>query len=347
MARTTPHLCILTLILMACGPTTPPSSVSTFAGSGTGGTADGQGAAAQFNNPVNVVTDEKGNLYIADFYDNEPGRIRKITPSGLVSTYPVINTFIRPFGLAYHSGILYITTDKTTTNTNPSSLWKLEVSKNVAPALVKDGLIDGGRNRGMVAVSSTQLVVSDRVHHTLSTINLSGETPVVTALAGMSDTSGTADGTGDQARFNTPYGLALLNTDVIVADSANHCIRKVKLTGEVSTVAGTCGTAGFKDAIGTQALFNNPQDVATDSKGNIYVTDNQNQRIRKISINQMVTTIAGSGNKGFKDGPALDALFFAQEGIEVSADGRSLFIADGNGGNESEPFRRIRQMPLP
>src|SRR6266853_6617075 len=95
---------------------------------------------------------------------------------------------------------------------------------------------------------------------------------------------GNVDGVGAAARFNTPFGVATDSAgNVYVADSGNNTIRKITPAGVVTTLAGTPGVTGSIDGTGAAASFNFPSDVATDSAGNVYVADYNNNTIRKIT----------------------------------------------------------------
>jgi prepilin-type N-terminal cleavage/methylation domain-containing protein len=157
---------------------------------------------------------------------------------------------------------------------------------------------------------------------------------VVSTLAGS--TSGFADGTGAAAQFRLPYGVAVdTSGTAYVADYNNHRIRKISPAGVVSTLAGS-GTAGFSDGTGTAAQFNRPYGVAVDSSGTVYVADNGNQSIRKITPAGVVSTLAGSGTAGFSDGTGTAAQFDTPLGVAVDASG-TVYVADGNN-------RRIRKI---
>jgi len=117
----------------------------------------------------------------------------------------------------------------------------------------------------------------------------------VTTLAGNTFVQGFADGSGTNARFNNPYGVAVDGAgNVYVADVDNHRIRKITPAGAVTTLAGD-GTSGSLDGTGTAAQFNRPLGVAVDGAGNVYVADTSNHRIRKITPAGAVTTLAGDG----------------------------------------------------
>jgi hypothetical protein len=144
------------------------------------------------------------------------------------------------------------------------------------------------------------------------------------------------DGIGTQARFNNVHGVAIDNMgNLYVADKDNHSIRKVEQDGKVSTIAGT-GIGGLKDGLASQAQFLNPMGVTVDHLGNIYVADTLNHRIRKITSNGQVTTVAGSGSAGtgqggFNDGFANQARFDSPSDVVVDRAG-NLYVADsGNG----------------
>jgi sugar lactone lactonase YvrE len=154
----------------------------------------------------------------------------------------------------------------------------------------------------------------------------------VSTLAGSAE-SGDVDGQGAVARFNWPFGIALdKDGNLYVADTFNHKIRKITPDGTVSTLAGS--TQGFKDGIGTNAQFGSPLDVATDGKGNVYVTDGNH--IRKVTSDGQVSTVAGSSTPGYLDGTTANARFNELTGIVIDAAG-NLFVCD----QENYVVRRI------
>lgn len=337
----------LSLLLTACqGSTTgfaarDPVTVATLAGSAVDGTGDGQGELAQFHNPVNVAVDSNGSVFVADFSDDDPGRIRKVTATGSVTTVFTQNTFRRPFGLAISGTTLYVTTDRDGTGSGrTSALWQIDTTTNIGTLRLSS--INGGRERGIVVRSDGKLVMTDRAQHIVLIVDPAQDPPTVTEWVGSKGTPGFVNGTGNAAQFNQPYGLSVLGSDILVVDSGNHCIRKITPAGVVSTFAGVCQTSGFQNGSALTALFNAPQDLTVDGKGNVYITDNQNHVIRAVSPAGIVTTLAGTGTPGFRDGLASEAQFFAQEGIESDPTGSRLVVADGNGGSEPQPYRRIR-----
>ena len=154
---------------------------------------------------------------------------------------------------------------------------------------------------------------------------------IVTTFAG-SETAGTADGVGTAASFSYIGGIAVdAAGNVYVSDSGNHKIRKITPTGVVTTLVGGGGSgyngSGSADGTGTAASFNTPAGVAVDSIGNIYVADSGNHKIRKITPDGMVTTLAGSGAEGSANGTGAFASFRWPSSVAVDASG-NVYVAD-------------------
>ena len=152
-----------------------------------------------------------------------------------------------------------------------------------------------------------------------------------TTLAGSAGIVGSANGTGSAAQFSSPYGLAVDGSgNIYVADSANHLIRKITPGGAVTLFAGTAGSSGSTDAIGSAARFNFPFGVAVDGPGNVYVADYFNFTIRKITAAGVVTTLAGAaGSSGSTDATGSAARFKNPDGIAVDESG-NVYVADYN-----------------
>ncbi len=149
---------------------------------------------------------------------------------------------------------------------------------------------------------------------------------VVSTLAGTG-TAGFMDGAGNMALFSYPRGVAVDSSgNVYVADQSNHRIREITSAGVVTTLAGT-NTAGFMDGAGNVALFRAPGGVAIDSSGNIYVGDQNNHRIRKITSTGVVSTLAGTGTAGNMDGAGNAAQFSSPGGVAVDGSG-NVYVAD-------------------
>ena len=148
----------------------------------------------------------------------------------------------------------------------------------------------------------------------------------VTTYAGTGSI-GFVNGDTSIASFNKPFGICIDNDgNLYIADAYNHCIRKISTDGEVSTYAGT-GTAGYQDGGASIAKFNQPINICMDDEGNMYVSDFINQRIRKISTNMLVTTIAGTGVAGYQNGPVTEAQFNYPRGICLDDTG-NIYIGD-------------------
>jgi DNA-binding beta-propeller fold protein YncE len=142
------------------------------------------------------------------------------------------------------------------------------------------------------------------------------------------DSDGFEDGTTDAALFSSPTGVTFAPSgDLLIADTENNCIRKVR-SGQVTTVAG-CQAEGFRDGPASEAMFNYPTGVVCDQHGTIYIVDGGNHRIRKIA-NGIVSTFAGSGKKGYKDGAGPTAQFKHPGGMAVDRDGNVLVADYGN-----------------
>ena len=312
--------------------------VETIAGSSTGGGADGVGAAAQFDNPVGVVLDASGAIFVTEY---DGGRLRKVLPSGDTST--LASGFTEPFALLPTEHGIYVQSDRDRNGDkglNTGTIWKVGIGGGT-PEVFIEGL---GRPRGLARLLDGRMVVSDRTRNTISILDLS--TKALTLLAG-SGTAGFVDGRGAAAQFNDPYGVAVLpDGSILVAESYNHVIRKVTLEGDVTVFAGE-GVPGMKDDKDkSKARFDGPIDVAVDAAGNAFVSDGGNHRIRRISTDGIVETVAGSGARGFADGVGAVAEFYGQEQIDVTPDGKTIFVSDGNGG-DGQPYHRVRRINVP
>jgi len=156
----------------------------------------------------------------------------------------------------------------------------------------------------------------------------------VSTYAGT-ETPGFANGNADTARFFPGNSItADAQGNVYIADAINNRIRKISVTGQVSTIAGS-DTAGFRDGIGASAQFSFPGGIALDRQGNLYVADRGNFRIRKITQDGQVSTFAGSGIPGVENGSAAEAEFSAElRDIVIDSEG-NLYLID---------FNRIRKI---
>lgn len=259
----------------------PTGVVSTLAGNGNAGFADGAGAAAQFSGPDGVAVDAAGNVYVADAGNN---RIRKISPAGVVSTLA-------------GSGIQG--------NTDGAS-----------------GVAAFSSPYGVAVDGTGNIYVADLGNSVIRRITPAG---IVSTFAG-SGVQGSADGTGTAAQFHNPNGVATdAAGNIYVTDRANFLMRMITPAGVVTTLAG--GAEGFADGMGAAAKFEGPTGPCVDAAGNIFVADIGNNRIRRITPAGLVSTIAGGASLGYADGPVALARFQNITSIAVDAAG-NLYVTD-------------------
>jgi sugar lactone lactonase YvrE len=193
---------------------------------------------------------------------------------------------------------------------------------------------------GVATDAGGSVYVADTWNHTVRKISPVG---AVTTLAGLAGNFGAADGTNSKARFNRPTGIAVdSSTNVFVADSLNHTIRKISPSGSVSTIAGLAGVWGSSDGTNSAAHFYMPEGIGIAANGDLFVTDSGNQIIRKVSLvgtNWVVTTVAGfSGFAGSANGAGSNAQFDFPAAIAFDTAGY-LYVADT--GNNSIRSTRI------
>ena len=179
---------------------------------------------------------------------------------------------------------------------------------------------------GVAVDSGNNLYVADGLNHTIRKVTSAG---VVTTLAGLGQSSGTNDGTGSAARFNTPHGVAVDSAGIVyVADTYSGTIRRVSSDGVVTTLAGLGGYTGTNDGVGSAARFCQPEGVAVDAAGNVFVADAYNYAIRKVTSAGVVTTLAGwPGNSGTNDGLGSAARFLVPTGVAVDSAG-IVYVGD-------------------
>jgi sugar lactone lactonase YvrE len=307
------------------------------------GHADGTGTAAFFDAPQEIAVDASGNLYVADWGDDT---IRKVTAEGVVTTVAgwangcgssdgtgSITTgspafFCEPMGIAVDaSGNLYVA------DTGNSTIRKITSEGVVTTLAGEPGSYDSTDGTGSAARfwdpigiavdASGNLYVTDKYNDTIRKITPEG---VVSTLAGTARQHGSADGAGSAASFYYPQGIAVDATgNLYVADTDNATIRKVTPEGVVTTLAGTAGTYGSTDGTGAAALFEEPEGIAVDASGNLYVADSYGNTIRKITPAGVVTTIIGTAENATASTGLLPASIYAPTGIAVDSTG-NLYI---------------------
>ena len=314
----------------------PGGVVTTLAGTaGLQGSADGVGSAARFFNPYGVAADAAGDVYVADTNNQT---IRKITPGGVVTTLTgtVAGSgsaagFSGPGGVAVDAaGNVYVSDSG---NDTIREITPGGVVTTLAGTAGISGSLDGtgnaaqfGHTWGISVDGAGNVYVADTGNNSIRKVTSAG---VVTTLAGPAGVSRGSDGVGSAARFYNPTASAVDGAgNVYVADRQNFTIRKISTNGAVTTLAGTAGLSGTTDGTGSAARFSYPDCLALDGAGNLYVTDTNNDTIRKITPAGIVTTFAGAPFYfGSADGVGSAARFESPSGIALDAAG-NLYVAD-------------------
>ncbi len=229
--------------------------VTTLAGNNTQAFVNGTGSAASFRVPFGIAVDSHGNVFVSD---TAVAAIRKITSAGVVTTFA---------GGNINGGY---------------------VNGNGTQASFNNPL-------GLTIDASDNIYVADAGNHVIRKITPAGD---VTTLAGSGrSTAYPTDGIGIAAGFNFPRGVSVDGAgNVYVADTLHNAIRKITPAGAVTTLAGShFSGSGLLDGTGDQALFYEPEGVAVDASGVIWVADHRNEAIRKITPGGVVTTFAHDG----------------------------------------------------
>ncbi|CAL9466434.1 RICIN domain-containing protein [Streptomyces sp. enrichment culture] len=342
----------------------PP--ISTVAGTGIAGfKGDGEAAAtAQLNRPYGIVVDSTGTLYFSDFQNH---RIRKITTDGKIST--VAGTGVAGFGgdggpavsaqlnwpreLALDSeGALYVADGN---NHRVRKITPDGKITTVAGAGVAGFSGDGGPATAArlnvpmgVAVDGTgTLYVTEYHNNRVRKITTDGK---ISTVAGNGAAAFGGDGgPAVSAQLNRPHAVVVDGAGVLyIADGENHRVRKVGADGKISTVAGT-GAAGFSGDGGpaTSAQLYLPVGLVLDSAGNLYISEFRNHRIRKMTTDGKIGSVAGTGAAGFggDGGPAAPAQLNHPFGLAVDCVD-TLYIADYNN-NRMRKIASARLAGLP
>ncbi|MFQ5585369.1 MAG: NHL repeat-containing protein [Thermodesulfobacteriota bacterium] len=321
--------------------------VTTIAGSGIKGILDDHKMKARFNWPTGIAVDQEGIIYIADFANNA---IRRIGADGYVTT--IAGGQVPGFADGQGSGALLRGPDNITIDTS-GNLFFADADNFRIRKLRRDGYVttvagsgqpgykDGdahtamfGYPTGAAVDSKGNLYVADRQTHTVRRITTDG---VVHTIGGNGH-PGFLDGKGLDTHLREPISVAVDDRGIVyVADSGNNAIRKITPDGRLSTVAGG-REKGYRDGRGKDALFAWPTGIALDAIGNIYVCDSLNHRIRRVTPDGVVSTVAGGSLPGASDGYGYYARFNFPTGIYVDRAG-SIYIAD-SGNNR---IRKISQ----
>ena len=313
--------------------------VSTLAGSGVDGGADGPAASASFSLPYGVAVDGSGSVYVAD---NGGNTIRKITPAGLVTTLAgsglhgsvdgtgTAASFNLPTGVGVDgSGNVYVAdmgNNKIRKITPAGGVTTLSGSGMMGSADGTGNAASFKQPYGVAVDSSGNVYVGDFGNNKIRKITPVGE---VTTFAG-SGTAGSADGMGTAASFSTPTSIAVDSSDnVYVGNAGSFKIRKITPAGLVTTLAGS-GSSGVADGTGTAASFGSLGGIAVDGSGSVYVGDIGSNQIRKITPAGVVTTLAGAGGAGAANGMGTVASFKSPRGVAVDSSGKVYLADSGN-----------------
>lgn len=325
----------LLLLLAWGGQAQQTYTITTVAGNGTAGFAGDSGAAtaADLNLPSAVVY-AGGNLYIADVLNQ---RIRFVS-GGNISTIAGTGTsgllgdggkalsaeFANPSGVAVDgSGNVYVA----------------DTGNHLVRKVTKDGIIStvaGAGNEltsplGLALDSAGNLYIANTGNNSIDKLPAGGTALVRVAGSGTQGSSGDG-GLATRAQLNHPSAVAVdANNRIYVADRGNQVIRMIDARGFITTVAGTLNVFGYSGDGGpaTQAKLSYPSGVGVDAGGNLFITDNFNQRVRMVDVSGNISTIAGNGGRGYTgDGAAAtSAQLNYPSGLSLDTSG-NIYFAD-------------------
>ena len=299
--------------------------------------------AARFYYPLGLAMDGADSLYIANSGDHT---IRRITAAGVVSTLAGLPGYAGStdgFGTGARfsspGGIGVGPDGKAVVADTGNWTMRLIATDTNVTTLAGAGQVAGGSADGtgtnarfvqprLVSVDAMgNAFVADYGGCAIRKVTPAG---VVTTVGGVLPANcGTTDGSAGTARMGGVTGVVVTNAgDLYTTDIVYHTIRKVAPDGTVTTIAGTAGAAGSTDGTGAAAGFNGPYGIDVDSQGNLFVADQSNRKIRKVTPAGVVTTFAGSGNSASTNGTGTAASFYNPSGLAIdSAD--NIYVSDG------------------
>jgi sugar lactone lactonase YvrE len=302
-------------------------------GLGDGQAAGGRATTAQLDGPIAVAVDGAGNVYIAD-----GSHIRKVSAGGSLTTVAG-----GPCCDSGDGGPATRATLSTPVDVAVGEGGNVYISDGHIRKVSATGIITafGGNDakfslNGRLAVFGENGYVSDTQTHRILKVSSTG---AVSTVAGNGSAGYSGDGgPATSAQLNGPMGVAVDSSgNIYIADGQNHRIRKVSTRGIITTIAGN-GSPGYSGDGGPAitAQFAVPEVIAVATSGDLFVSDGH--RIRKVSVNSTVTTIAGNGSQGYSGdgGAAPSAQLFFPAGLAVDAHG-NLFIAD----TENHRIRKV------
>ncbi len=298
-------------------------TVSTLAGDGAFGLKDGTGTDAQFKSPYGLATDAAGNIYVADSDNNS---IRKITPAGAVTTITgngsigKTNGALKDALFNYPHGLVLDAA---------GNIYVADAGNNLIRKISVDGVVSTLAGSGNPGKANGAGAAAEFNFPAGITIDGAGNLYVTDGTNGcirkITPTGVVSNFTG--AVFNFPEGIAIdAAGNLYVADTGAGIIRKATATGTVTDFAGS-GIFGLVDGLSDLAQFFNPEGLAIDKAGNLYVGDLANSAVRKITPAGIVSTIAGNGTPGYANGVGPDARFHEPSGITVDAAG-TIYVSD-------------------
>ncbi|MBI4474706.1 MAG: IPT/TIG domain-containing protein, partial [Acidobacteria bacterium] len=324
-----------------------PGQITTVAGGTTYFGDGGAATAASLSDPFDIAVDAFGNLLIADTFNH---RIRRVhAGAGGITTIagtgsegfsgdrgPAVAAQLRyPQAVAVDAAGNLLIAD-----TSNHRIRRVDAATGIITTVAGSNQgYAGDREQAAMALlnlpvdialdAAGNLFISDNGNHCIRRIDASG---IITTFAGTGAAGASADGVrATLAQLRSPAGIALDGkSNLFIADSGNHRIRRVEAgTETITTVAGS-GQQAFGDGPAAAARFSSPRKIAFDREGNLLIADSSNHRIRKLSLSSnMVTTVAGTGAFDFfgDDGPAAAARLNYPEGVAVDASG-NILIAD-------------------
>lgn len=317
--------------------------VTTLAGqAGLAGNQDGTGTSARFWYPAGIVASPDGTAaWIVDTWNHT---LRRVTGGGVVDTVAGLAggsgwvdgagpaaRFDRPHGLAgAPDGSMWVSDAFGHTIRKITAAGVVTtVAGHGGVAGYQDATGDAARFAspvGLARASDGSVLVADSDNHVIRRVAPDGS---VTTVAGSAGVRGGIDGAADTATFNYPQAVAVAaDGAILVADGANHTIRRISTSGQVSTVVGVALASGDADGVGTAARLRMPSALAVDAAGNLFIADAGNHTIRRMSPAGEVTTVAGmAGRSGDADGSGSEARFDTPSGLAVDGEGL-IWIAD-------------------